>query len=128
MARLEWANGNGTVFIVKTAKAVEFHLPVAREMMTAFSQFQRTVDYVNFECQVSEPINGDPAFSYSFMHRDGRPWTQTLIIDNPNDPLMIFDFTSQWRLSEFVSHRRIRDLCAVLIRDYGLTELTVTRP
>ncbi len=126
MARLEWENE--ATFVVKTAKALAFHVPVAREMAAAFSSFQRTINYANFECRAIAPIDGQPAFSYSFVHRDGRQWTQTLIIDNPNDPLMVFDFTSQWRLSEFVSHRRVRDLCAILIRDYGWTELTVTRP
>lgn len=125
MARLEWENG--AVFIVKTDKPLALHVPIAREMMAAFSTFQQTVDYINFECRLSTPIDGSPSFSYAFLHRDGRQWMQTLIVDNPNDPKMNFNFPNQWRLSEFASHRRIRDLCVVLIRDYGLSELTVTR-
>ncbi len=126
MALLEW-EGHGKQIVLRTDKPLYMNLPPMPEIISAISEFEARIDYTAFECVAAEPIDGHPAWDYCFTHRDDRRWIQKLIINSSSDPAMTFTVTDQWRLTEFKAHRRLRDVCVLLISRYGLTEFEIVR-
>lgn len=54
-------------------------------------------------------------FKYEIKLRDGRKWTQTVIFSKAEptpgedeDPMMSFNVSDDWKLTEFSSHRQVR--------------------
>ncbi len=126
MALIEW-EGQGKQIILRTDKPLYMNLPPLPDIVLVLSEFEAMIDYTSFECVVAEPVDGHSAWDYRFTHRDGRKWIQKIIINSSTDPAMTFSITDQWRLSEFKAHRRLRDVCVLLISRFGLTEFEIVR-
>lgn len=67
---------------------------------------------------------GVQEFDYEFTALDGRTFKQILKIDSI-DPLMNFDVTDMWRVSEFIAHRAVRDLLVGIVITYQLEKFAL---
>ena len=126
MALIEW-EGHGKQIVLRTNKPLFMNLPPLPAIISALSEFEAMIDYTSFECVTAADVGGHSAWDYCFTHRDTRKWAQKIIINSTIDPAMTFSVVDQWRLSEFKSHRRLRDVCVLLIARYGLTEFEIIR-
>lgn len=68
----------------------------------------KAVPLTRFQFQL---ITGDPGrYEYQFTAADGRDWRQRLRFDILGNPAMTFnEVVGEWRKSEFIAHRPVRD-------------------
>src|SRR3990167_6986550 len=64
-------------------------------------------------------------YRYRFEAVGGRVWQQLLHVPVTGDPTMTFSVTDYWSLSEFASHRDVRDAVVALIQSERLVAVTV---
>ena len=57
-------------------------------------------------------------FLYKIEAIDGRVWKQTITFDHMTNPLMTFDLSDPWRLSEFSQQRGVRDAFVAFVGAY----------
>ncbi len=70
-------------------------------------------------------VDATEVFTYRFRASDGREWKQTIdFTASATDPVMTFDVSPGWKLTEFSSHRSVRDLA---VKIHGRTTLAALR-
>lgn len=57
-------------------------------------------------------------FLYTIHVVGGRVWKQTITFDDLSNPLMTFEVTDQWRLSEFSQQRNVRNALVAFVGTY----------
>jgi hypothetical protein len=60
-------------------------------------------------------------YRYQFKAQDGRNWRQQVTFDGSANPLLSFDVSDSWRLSEYELQRPIRDACISMVVPHGLS-------
>ena len=97
--------------------------PIIVAIVRDVSTLNASVPLARFHFQRSSPL----VYEYEFLATDGRRWTQIITFAGADDldPQMTFDAPQAWRLSEFSSHRGLRDRCVASHR-IGLTLFRAT--
>lgn len=83
---------------------------IAKELVDVSELFIASVPLVKFRFEQKE---NNLDYEYRIWLDDGRQWRQLISFfdNNPDtDPKMTFDVSQPWKLSEFVSHRDLRNL------------------
>lgn len=59
-------------------------------------------------------------WEYKIKSKDGRVWTQAMIINPGEEELISFNTSAQWKSSELSNHRNLREYLVKMIRTFGL--------
>ena len=65
-------------------------------------------------------------FAYTTTTSNGRSWRQSIRVNAP-EPLLTFDVQDAWSSSEVREHLLLQDTALSMVRDSGMTELSVTK-
>lgn len=101
--------------------SIPYQSTLVRSLETYIGILYNTVplQYVKWEIQL------DGSYLYQIKLLDGRLWKQTVKII-PGDSLQTFNVTNEWKQSEFVLQRPIRDLLLQLTSESALTSIILT--
>lgn len=71
---------------------------------------------------------GEPeVYRYKITAVDARVWSQKIdFLVSALDPLMTFNVSDKWKISEFALQRPVRDALVLLYTSVGLREITIT--
>lgn len=89
--------------------------PVINDIMRAARALNAVVPLGKLK--LTQDANEPTEYEYEFTALDGRKWQQRFRADSI-DPLMNFDVSDYWRVSEFAAHRPVRDLLVGLIMSH----------
>lgn len=118
-------NHEPTLFVESAMKITALD-PLAQTLLTDLARVRASFDVLTFDFQQL----ADPA-TYRYRFTDAtRTWLQILTFASATDadPQMTFNVGAGWKLSEFSSHRALRDLCVLCRVSHGTTRIHVEWP
>ena len=111
-----------TSFAAKWNTEVDTGNPDLQELFRRVHVFGRAVPLYSLSLkQYQGPNSG--LYTYEFEATDGRKWSQRI---NPSFGTMNFDVTDYWKVSEFETHRAVRDKIIFCVQRLELYDLDVT--
>lgn len=115
-----------TVLIVADdISALDIDHPITAEVLAQFRIMNSVVALDRFDFRLQEP-SSPPTYDYEIEATDGRTWSQIVTFDVPSDPMQTFDVPPPgWRLSEFTTQRRVRDLMVTAASTLGLRRFRI---
>lgn len=99
---------------------LEAREPIMLKLHKALQAFAGDVAMDSFKVEQIEET--PPTFKYTYTTKDEREWRQDIIASSA-DPMMTFNVTDPWRLSEFRLHREVRDLVVELLWERNVVEI-----
>lgn len=97
--------------------------PVIYSLYEALVQFGLAVDLDKLTFILTDASL--QRYEYEIKRVDGKKWNQVIVFDDESDPLMTFDVSDEWRLSEFRPHRIIRNILVELYKTHRVIDFTV---
>lgn len=117
---LNWVSGTKSI-IVEAANSLSMYdnewVTFAAQIETLNSNMpMKSLEYTQESTYV---------YKYKLKTKDNRVWKQTLTFapENQTDPYMTFDVVDGFKLSEFKSHRDIRESIVSLTKRFGITKI-----
>jgi hypothetical protein len=93
---------------------------LANRIMTRLHSLHEQTPLV--ECEVKQDSEQPERYSYEFTTADGRKWEQNLFIRSGVET-MTFAVSDEWKVSEFIVHRELRDDVFAIIKKYQVTDI-----
>jgi hypothetical protein len=120
MPLIEWSS-NGSSIEVETTGYLQLDDPRLVKLLASIHALNEGISLASLTVEVLDGVA-----DYQWTTQNGRVWSQTMTINPGQETVQTFDVSDGFTLSEFASHRPVRDAVDVLIRSHSLVRVEVT--
>jgi hypothetical protein len=120
MPLIEWSS-NGSSIEVETTGYLQLDDPRLVKLLSSIHALNEGISLASLTVEVLDGVA-----DYQWTTQNGRVWSQTMTITPGQETVQTFAVVDGFALSEFESHRPVRDAVDVLIRSHSLVRVEVT--